>query len=273
MFDRLEISIGRNRSFLSPTKRQTSNENNRKNNNNNNSNGNSLVLRSTHAEKNFLAKKRVIKMLAAIVFEFFFCWCPLYILILSKAFNMWDLPPGRVYFICYMVFLMLAYGSSCCNPITYCFMNRNFRQAFLVAFGCKRFREAPNWTTTVPTWSTTNVVREGVRNPMKTVIGPLARNSKEKEKNFKFNDKEEKNVEKIQLKEKHEENLEKFQLNEKDEENTENFELNEKDEENLENFELNEKDENFHFNEKLTKFCENQQENRKNFKITEITEV
>ncbi|PSN38743.1 hypothetical protein C0J52_16966 [Blattella germanica] len=33
---------------------------------------------------------------------------------------------------------LLAYISSCCNPITYCFMNRKFRQAFLGVFDCYR---------------------------------------------------------------------------------------------------------------------------------------
>ncbi|KAF4531017.1 hypothetical protein B566_EDAN018972, partial [Ephemera danica] len=31
---------------------------------------------------------------------------------------------------------LLAYISSCCNPITYCFMNKKFRQAFIGAFDC-----------------------------------------------------------------------------------------------------------------------------------------
>lgn len=31
---------------------------------------------------------------------------------------------------------LLAYVSSCCNPITYCFLNRKFRQAFLKVFQC-----------------------------------------------------------------------------------------------------------------------------------------
>ena len=31
---------------------------------------------------------------------------------------------------------LLSYVSSCCNPITYCFMNSTFRQGFLAAFRC-----------------------------------------------------------------------------------------------------------------------------------------
>lgn len=33
---------------------------------------------------------------------------------------------------------LLSYVSACCNPITYCFMNRKFRQGFLSAFRCCR---------------------------------------------------------------------------------------------------------------------------------------
>ena len=36
------------------------------------------------------------------------------------------------------LFFMLAYSSSCTNPITYCFMNSKFRQSFLNLFGCCR---------------------------------------------------------------------------------------------------------------------------------------
>ncbi|XP_062549919.1 cholecystokinin receptor type A-like [Armigeres subalbatus] len=35
---------------------------------------------------------------------------------------------------------LMAYISSCCNPIIYCFMNSSFRQAFRNIFGCYRQR-------------------------------------------------------------------------------------------------------------------------------------
>ena len=40
---------------------------------------------------------------------------------------------------------LLAYCSSCCNPITYCFMNSSFRKAFLKLFGCLREEKANSW--------------------------------------------------------------------------------------------------------------------------------
>ncbi|KAI9555190.1 hypothetical protein GHT06_017705 [Daphnia sinensis] len=76
----------------------------------------------------------VIRMLFVIVFEFFLCWAPLY------------MGPTEI-----ALTQLLAYLSSCCNPITYCFMNEKFRNAFLSAFGCgpqgRGFGRAPNRST------------------------------------------------------------------------------------------------------------------------------
>lgn len=97
-------------------------------------------LRRTNIEKSLQNKKRVIKMLFMVVLEFFICWTPLYTINTISMFS-----PETVYKnLGYsgVIFLqLLAYSSSCCNPITYCFMNRGFRKAFLNLFRCfKRFR-------------------------------------------------------------------------------------------------------------------------------------
>ncbi|XP_055297441.1 cholecystokinin receptor type A-like [Sitodiplosis mosellana] len=96
-------------------------------------------LRRTNAEKSLQNKKRVIQMLFVVVLEFFICWTPLYIINTIALFN-----PQIVYqtlgYTTITYFQLLAYSSSCCNPITYCFMNRGFRKAFLNLFRCfKRF--------------------------------------------------------------------------------------------------------------------------------------
>lgn len=97
-------------------------------------------LRRTNIEKSLQNKKRVIKMLFAVVLEFFICWTPVYIMNTISLFNSTIVykgigPSGVLYL------QLLAYISSCCNPITYCFMNRGFRKAFLNLFRCfKRFR-------------------------------------------------------------------------------------------------------------------------------------
>lgn len=94
-------------------------------------------MRGQKVSKSTINKRRVIKMLFAVVLEFFICWTPLYV------FNTWTLfNPTWVYshtspaVISYIQ--LLAYTSSCNNPITYCFMNQKFRMAFLMAFGCRR---------------------------------------------------------------------------------------------------------------------------------------
>ncbi|GAB0099441.1 uncharacterized protein DMENIID0001_152990 [Sergentomyia squamirostris] len=98
-------------------------------------------LRRSNAEKSLLNKKRVIQMLFVVVLEFFICWTPLYVINTMVLFE-----PSIVYknltSLEISFFQLLAYTSSCCNPITYCFMNRGFRKAFLNLFRCfKRLRE------------------------------------------------------------------------------------------------------------------------------------
>jgi len=94
-------------------------------------------VRSSHLEKSILAKKRVIRMLFVLVFEFFVCWTPIFIINILALYI-----PKHIYV--YLggygisFFHLLAYTSSCCNPITYCFMNRRFVQAFLHVFGCRK---------------------------------------------------------------------------------------------------------------------------------------
>lgn len=95
----------------------------------------------TNAEKSLQNKKRVIQMLFVVVLEFFICWTPLYIINTLALFS-----PQIVYqtlgYTTITYFQLLAYSSSCCNPITYCFMNRGFRKAFLNLFRCfKRIHE------------------------------------------------------------------------------------------------------------------------------------
>jgi 7 transmembrane receptor (rhodopsin family) len=92
---------------------------------------------SAYAERSMEAKRKVIRMLFVLVVEFFVCWTPLHVL------NMWYLFwPGALYQAVgstgVALVQLLAYCSSCCNPITYCFMNKKFRQAFVGLFGCCR---------------------------------------------------------------------------------------------------------------------------------------
>ena len=94
-------------------------------------------IRQSNMEKSRAAKKRVIKMLFAVVFEFFIFWTPLFVIQTwmsidySHAFRN---IPQIVLTGCFL----WSYLSSCCNPITYCFMNKNFRNGFLGVFKCCR---------------------------------------------------------------------------------------------------------------------------------------
>ncbi|XP_076329879.1 cholecystokinin receptor-like [Tachypleus tridentatus] len=90
-------------------------------------------------ERSLAEKKRVIKMLFVVVLEFFVCWTPIHVINTISLFN----PVGVYGGLGYqgISFLqLLAYTSSCCNPITYCFMNVKFRQSFINIFGSKSNR-------------------------------------------------------------------------------------------------------------------------------------
>ncbi|XP_073833328.1 uncharacterized protein [Musca autumnalis] len=91
------------------------------------------ALRRSNIEKTLESKKRVVKMLFVLVLEFFICWTPLYVINTLAMF----IGPATYEYVDYTTisFLqLLAYSSSCCNPITYCFMNASFRRAFVDTF-------------------------------------------------------------------------------------------------------------------------------------------
>ncbi|XP_066905305.1 cholecystokinin receptor type A [Halyomorpha halys] len=91
------------------------------------------AIRSNYMDKSIEAKKKVIRMLFVVVAEFFVCWAPIHVL------NTWYLfSPEMVYRYIgstgVSLVHLLSYISSCCNPITYCFMNHKFRMAFISLF-------------------------------------------------------------------------------------------------------------------------------------------
>ena len=94
-------------------------------------------VRQTYTDKSILAKKKIIRMLFVIVLEFFLCWTPLYVINTWYAFDSASLYVGIGPTEIGLIQLM-AYLSSCCNPITYCFMNEKFRNGLLNAFGCRQ---------------------------------------------------------------------------------------------------------------------------------------
>lgn len=105
-------------------------------------------LRRTNAERSLLNKKRVIKMLFAVVLEFFICWTPLYVINTIALFDA-SIIYNNIGYTGISFFQLLAFASSCCNPITYCFMNCGFRKSFLNLFECfKDLRESRNFGLT-----------------------------------------------------------------------------------------------------------------------------
>ncbi|CAL1541932.1 unnamed protein product [Lymnaea stagnalis] len=93
-------------------------------------------IRHSNPQKIRENKLRVIRMLFAVVLEFFICWAPVYIMSTWMAFHN-DSSLQILTPLTKTLFHLLSYLSSCCNPITYCFMNKKFREAFLRVFQCR----------------------------------------------------------------------------------------------------------------------------------------
>ncbi|MEQ2226195.1 hypothetical protein ILYODFUR_025068 [Ilyodon furcidens] len=92
------------------------------------------VCGSSNSTSNLMAKKRVIRMLLVIVFLFFLCWTPIFVVNAWQAFDKrsaYRLTGAPISFI-----HLLSYTSACVNPIIYCFMNKRFRQGILATFTC-----------------------------------------------------------------------------------------------------------------------------------------
>ncbi|KAF7647864.1 hypothetical protein LDENG_00165540 [Lucifuga dentata] len=88
----------------------------------------------SNSTANLMAKKRVIRMLLVIVFLFFVCWTPVFVVNAWQAFDQrsaYRLTGAPISFI-----HLLSYTSACVNPIIYCFMNKRFRQGMLATFTC-----------------------------------------------------------------------------------------------------------------------------------------
>jgi len=90
-------------------------------------------------EHSVRTKRRSIKMLFVVVLEFFVCWTPVYVTQTWKIFDdvgaSHNVSAGTMNLI-----HLLAFCSSCSNPITYCFMSKRFRQCFIGVFGRCRCR-------------------------------------------------------------------------------------------------------------------------------------
>ncbi|XP_052792934.1 cholecystokinin receptor type A-like isoform X2 [Mya arenaria] len=122
---------------------------------------NARGVRQTNNEKSRAAKKRVIKMLFAVVLEFFICWAPLY---LVQTWITMDIEHATLHIsnLSHTLIFLLSYISSCCNPITYCFMNKNFRNGFKAAFRCTRCSDGVRARHEMPSYYHYSSARTGV---------------------------------------------------------------------------------------------------------------
>lgn len=88
-----------------------------------------------------LIKRKTVIMLIVIVVEFFICQTPNIVLQTWVAFDRvraWSSITTKQA----SIIVLLTYVSTCCNPITYCFMSQRFREAFAEAFlGRSRTRQ------------------------------------------------------------------------------------------------------------------------------------
>ncbi|XP_068230519.1 uncharacterized protein [Palaemon carinicauda] len=133
-------------------------------------------LRSSHSERSIMAKRRVVRMLFVLVAEFFICWTPLFIVNLLSLYI-----PRQVYAalgsIGVALVQLLAYISSCCNPITYCFMNAKFLQSFKQTFGCAHKRSNSFHSTNAHSFRSGGNYNQVPLNAMLDINSRPARNS------------------------------------------------------------------------------------------------
>ncbi|XP_062566552.1 cholecystokinin receptor-like [Saccostrea cucullata] len=98
-------------------------------------NGDHVSLRHSNLRHSISSRRRVIKMLVVIVLEYFICWTPLYVCSTWKIIH-YESIHSRVSNLAWSLMLLLAYVSSFVHPVTYCFMNKNFRKGFVSVFKC-----------------------------------------------------------------------------------------------------------------------------------------
>ncbi|XP_026322210.1 RYamide receptor-like [Hyposmocoma kahamanoa] len=81
------------------------------------------------------SKRKMIKMMVAVVIVFTVCWLPLnFLWSLHEDDESWGAWPGMPYV--WFASHWLAMSHSCYNPIIYCYMNARYRRGFKMALCC-----------------------------------------------------------------------------------------------------------------------------------------
>ncbi|XP_076336271.1 cholecystokinin receptor type A-like [Tachypleus tridentatus] len=121
-----------------------------------------ILFSKTSIKKTEEEKRKVVKMLFVVVLEFFICWTPLYVI---NTWSLYDhhslynnIGPDMI-----SAIQLLAYTSSCCNPITYCFMHNKFRYALLAVLGLKKKIRRPSQASDLATLNSGLSIRNSTR--------------------------------------------------------------------------------------------------------------
>ena len=91
-------------------------------------------MRDKNSSRGKENKKRVTKMIIAVILVFLACWLPFQLVLLLKAYNVYPIRDAALIF--QIIANCLAYCNSCLNPILYAFFSPNFRSAFASIISC-----------------------------------------------------------------------------------------------------------------------------------------
>ena len=80
-------------------------------------------------------------MIVAVIIVFTVCWTPFQIVLVLKAFGLYDDHKYESLVIFEIIMRCLAYGNSCLNPLLYAFFSPNFRSAFIQALSKSSLRD------------------------------------------------------------------------------------------------------------------------------------
>ena len=115
-------------------------------------------------------KKRVTKMVSALISSFVICWTPMQINLVYTHHN-------QVTILFAIVAQSLVYISSCVNPILYAFLSKPFRKSFQQFLTCSKVLSSSNrldgtMTTSIGNTSTYHAIQ---RQPQAKKMSPIKR--------------------------------------------------------------------------------------------------
>ncbi|XP_042868473.1 substance-K receptor-like [Penaeus japonicus] len=130
------------------------------------------------------SKKRVVKMISAVLLVFTICWTPIQSLILYNNFAHSQNENGSLpewFPVAEYVAYFVAYSNSALNPIIYCGFNVNFRQGFMTLLTCRqstsgRMRHCRTWRGFTARTQETTVANSGPEHAVAVDLNSIGRN-------------------------------------------------------------------------------------------------